>query len=138
MKKIFILFLILLVVSCLGCEQAIYSMQLKQPADEISSITLVNNSGTNAPAIVLMIESDSEIRDIVADMKNLEVGKHRNDPPTSLGVLYIEICYQNGDMERIGTDMFEYTSSDGKIDESYGGWYYVKLDSMRELFAKYR
>jgi hypothetical protein len=137
-KKMVILFLIfLLAVNFLGCEQAVYSVQLKQPANEIKSISFVDNPKAGTPEVVAVIESESAINEVVAALENLEVGRYRNDPPTSCGYLYIEIQYKNGDIEVIGTDSFMYTSTDGRIDDSYGGWYYVKLDSMRELFLKY-
>ena len=137
-KKNFILLLVLLVVGGIGCKQAAYSVQLKQPVNQIRSITFVDNSDTAAPAVVLETESGSQIKDVVADINNLEVGRYLNDPPTSFGYLYIEVRYQNGDVEIIGTDSFLYRSTDGKISESYGGWYYVDLDSMRTLFQKYK
>lgn len=139
MKKMFLLFLVLILsINCTGCEQAIYSVQLKQSTDQINSITFVDVFGTDVPEIVCEIESDSAILDAVADIQNLDVGRYFNDPATSYGYLYIEIRYKNGDVEIIGTGMFDYTSIDGTIDESYGGWYYVDLDSMRALFTKYR
>ena len=123
-------------LTCPGCVQEAYSIQLKQAESEIIRITFVNNE-RNTPQTVYVTETDTQIMEIASYLQVLEIGRFHNDPPTSYGKLYVEICYQNGDIEILGTDMLKYISIDGTIEDSYGGWYYVKMEAMLELFQRY-
>lgn len=137
MKRQLALLLILsCVIACTGCDSKAYEIPLKQAESEIKSISFVVNE-SDMPQTVYVAETDSQITEIVQSIQHLEIGRFYNDPSTSYGKRYIEICYQNGDIEIIGTDMIEYISTDGTIEESYGGWYYAKMESMLELFQKY-
>ena len=141
MRKRITLALIVLLVFCLcGCTRKTYDIPLKQDMNEITRISLVDNTGCNKgmePTTLLVIEEHDEIVGFITDLTNIKCQAYFNDPPTSLGYLYVEILYKNGDTETIGTDMFLYESVDGTISDDYKKWFYVDMDSMCDLFVKY-
>lgn len=141
MKKVTIIYMtVLFALICISCEQTVYSIQLKQAEDEIKSISLFDatniSKGTSLEPSLVICET-KEIEDFVSNLQCIELGRYFNDPPTSYGKLYVEILYRNGDVEIIGTDMITYISSDKGISENPEEWYYVKMNSMRELFNRY-
>jgi hypothetical protein len=100
----------------------------------------VDNTGCNKgaePKELRVLEADDEISDCLIDLQEVKCGTFHNDPSTSYGYLYIEIVYENGDIEILGTDMLTYQSADGEILDVYDGWYYAEFDSMCALFEKY-
>ena len=80
-----------------------------------------------------MIEEDDEIADFLFSLRQLKCYKFYNDPATSYGYLYIQIIYENGAADIIGTDMLAYRSANGTNVDVYDGWYYVDMESMLEL-----
>lgn len=139
-KRLILAITVLLAFYICGCTQRTYDILLKQDLDEITRISLVDNTGCNKgmdPTTLLVLEEHDEIVGFITDLTHIKCRAYSNDPPTSLGYLYVEILYRNGDSETIGTDLFIYKSVDGTISEDYEKWFYVDMDSMCDLFVKY-
>lgn len=139
-RPIGIIWLVLLLGMLSGCLHTAYEMQIHQAEDQITQIIMIDNTGIHKempPVEVLVINEEDRIAEFLDDLRKVPCYKFHNDPATSYGYLYVEITYQNGDIEIIGTDMLTYQTADGNAADIYDGWYYADYDSMSTLFEQY-
>ena len=130
---------ILLMLLCC-CQKTASKIQLHQPEDQITRIVFMDHTGIhegNAPIEILVAEEDKTVAELRNDLKEMDCYEFRNDPATSYGHLYIEVFYEDGAVDVIGTDMLEYRSANGKTEDVYDGWYYADMDSMLALYEQY-
>lgn len=139
-KSISIVWILCTLMLLCGCQKATYKIQLHQPENQIAGIAMIDNTGINKgydATELLVIEDDEKIEDFLIDLQQVNAYKFCNDPSTSYGYLYIEVIYDDGAVDVIGTDMLEYRSKDGTTEDVYDGWYYADMDSMLELYKQY-
>jgi len=77
--------------------------------------------------------SEDKIDEFIADL--LKMSCHVQHPPcTVYGRLFVQLHYENGDIEIIGTGAIGYKTLES---EELNGKYCVPLDNMYELFDMY-
>ncbi|MED3804937.1 hypothetical protein P4562_23955 [Lysinibacillus xylanilyticus] len=104
MKKLFITFVLLILVGCNGEEKT--EVKTFEFAGEIRKINVIGQ-GTNAGLIRREIENDVEINVIKNAMQNAII---LSGPHTDEGPLYeLEVIYENGSKDRI--DLWYYASA---------------------------
>lgn len=104
MKKLFITFVLLILVGCNGVEKT--EVKTFEFAGEIRKINVIGQ-GINAGLIRREIENDVEINVIKNAMQNAII---LSGPHTDEGPLYeLEVIYENGSKDRI--DLWYYASA---------------------------
>lgn len=111
----------------------VFDVPLNQPAQNIHSIELLDTS-RDQPEVLKVLEG-SELDGFLEEFLELKAGRHVNDPPTRYGILTVKICYQDGAVDYIGSDLNEYYLATG--EEKAAGWYYMGREEMIRLFQRY-
>ena len=111
----------------------VFPIPLHQNMEQIRSIVLLDSSGYE-PKELKTIEG-KEIDSFMEQLLKLKAGQYVNDPPTEHGPLTVKICYADGAVDYIGSDICQYITASGS--EKSRGWYYIGRDSMKKFFLKY-
>ena len=127
--SIFLLAIILLLFS--GCQPKVYEVPLHQDIDNIVKIELSDHTGKER--VVMRTLTDGDIQAFTEKLLLVPCYRHFNDPPTNYGYLSVYLYYENGDIDILGTDMCDVISDTASIK----GWFYIKLEDMRNLFAEF-
>ena len=136
MRRITIVFLIFsCMLLCCGCERQTVELPLTQSTDDIIKIQMVDNRNDERN-VVREITGD-DLKTFIPDLLQLKCNSYMNDPAGEPGQYYVTIFYANGDTTLIGTSAFIYISSTGEYAWPYEKDYYVRKESMEELFEKY-
>lgn len=135
MKKSVIFVLVLAICVCTsGCHSRSLTLTLHQSTENISKIELTYSASQKTEPRIIKTILDNEIAEMVDELLTLTY--QRTSPPcTVIGEYAINLYYENGDMEFIGSYINGYIDSSGKIDSN--GWYIVDQDEFMEIFNKY-
>ena len=140
MKKLFCISLILCIfISLSGCAASnigIHSLfgkdiSLHQPMEEISLIEFGYSPWDENQIIYELSETEQEA--FLGSLLSLKCHK-RSSPSGHHGALYIQITYDDGSVEILGSSSLRYISGE---HEEHDGWYYLMEEDLYTLFSEY-
>ena len=139
LKKIGLSVLIVLAVVFYGFPLATalagkaFPVPVHQRIEDIHCVQLLDTS--QDPVTVLKFLTEPELEPFLDQLLSIKAGRYVNDPPTHYGILTVMICYQDGSVDYIGSDLCGYYLADGR--EADAGWYYIGREEMIGLFSWY-
>ena len=138
-KKIGLRVLIILAVAFYGLPLVTalagkaFSVPVHQRIEDIHCVQLLDTS--QDPVAVLKVLTEPEVEPFLDQLLSMKAGRYVNDPPNHYGILTVMICYQDGSVDYIGSDLCAYYLSDGS--EAGTGWYYMGREEMIGFFSQY-
>ena len=107
------------------------NISIHQPAEEISQIEFgYSPRGEN----LIIYELDETEHMLFLDSLLALKRFKRSSPSGHHGSLYVQITYNDGSVEILGSSSLRYMS--GELEE-HDGWYYLMEDDLIKLFSKY-
>ena len=133
MKRIFVVFVALILLFIAGCGAKYYSPPTKYAIQKVLRVELLDTSSDDE-VLIHTIESE-ELEAFWTDFMQIKFRRYWNDPATKYGDKAIRVVYLDGWEDIIGIDI-NGRYNNGKSQRV--GWYYLDDESDFEiLFAKY-